>query len=224
LPVLQPYRVPLCLVAIVVITLANLRGVRESGAIFSLPTYFFIATFAVMIGYGIFQAFSGSLGTVAQQPGLQLFGPHGALPADEREPVTLFFLMAAFASGCTALTGVEAISNGVPAFRKPESNNARTTLTVMITILGTMFVGITFLATRVGGRAAHGRRDDPVRDDPVAGGAHGVRRHQRRLLLGASGDLADFAVGGQHGVCRFSALDIADRPRPLPAAAVCLAR
>ncbi len=150
LPGLQPYRVPLCLAAIAVITLANLRGVRESGAIFSLPTYFFIATFAIMIGYGIVQALTGTLGTVVQQPGLALFGPHGAVPAGEQEPVTLFFLMAAFASGCTALTGVEAISNGVPAFRKPESHNARTTLTVMIAILGIMFVGITFLATRVG--------------------------------------------------------------------------
>lgn len=150
LPALQPYRVPLCLAAIGLITLANLRGVRESGAIFSLPTYFFIATFAIMIGYGILQAVSGSLGTVVQRPNLELFGPHGAVAAAEREPVSLFFLMAAFASGCTALTGVEAISNGVPAFRKPESSNARTTLTVMIAILGLMFVGITFLATRVG--------------------------------------------------------------------------
>ncbi len=148
LPGLEPYRVWLCLGAIALITIANLRGVREAGAIFSIPTYFFVVTFSLMIVVGIYRTITGTLPTVSGLQGA-LFGPHGPLPAGDKEPVSLFFLMAAFASGCTALTGVEAISNGVPAFKKPESGNARFTLTIMIVILGLMFAGITFLAHAV---------------------------------------------------------------------------
>lgn len=149
IPALAPYRVPLCLVAILFITLANLRGVRESGALFSYPTYFFIALFSLMILYGIFQAVSGSLPTVSL-PDTPLKGPHGLHSTDDPQAISLFFLMAAFASGCTALTGVEAISNGVPAFKAPEARNASTTLTWMIGILAVMFLGITYLAIQVG--------------------------------------------------------------------------
>ncbi|MCI0407649.1 MAG: APC family permease, partial [Acidobacteria bacterium] len=118
-------------------TLANLRGIRESGAIFAPPTYLFIFCIAALLITGFFR--------------VQILGmnvpPATVLPA--AEPLTLLLLLRAFASGCTALTGVEAISDAVPAFREPESKNASTTLGWMAVILGVMFLGITVLANRL---------------------------------------------------------------------------
>ncbi|MBA3945424.1 MAG: APC family permease [Herpetosiphonaceae bacterium] len=150
IPALEPYRVWICLAVIALITLANLRGVRESGAIFAIPTYFFVVTFVGMILYGLFQFFTGTLSHQVIDLQGPLLGPRGPLNPSSPERSSWFFLLAAFASGCTAMTGVEAISNGVPAFKKPESANARTTLTWMIVILTAMFVGISFLARQVG--------------------------------------------------------------------------
>lgn len=145
--------VPLCLVSIAVITLMNLRGVRESGAAFAIPTYTFVAIMYLMIGYGIYK----------------LLGTHSLVPihtakelADARvanedtgkaisslQPFGLFLLLHAFASGCTALTGVEAISNGVTAFKEPSAKNASTTMVWMATILGSMFLGLSYLAVHI---------------------------------------------------------------------------
>jgi amino acid transporter len=123
--------------------LINLRGVRESGMIFAVPTYFFVATMFATVIVGLFQFFTGALGTVVDPPPLEsLHGMHGA--------VTLFLLLRAFSSGTTALTGVEAISNGIPAFKEPKSKNAGMTLIWMSAILGTLLLGITFLAVQVG--------------------------------------------------------------------------
>jgi len=135
-PVLSPYIIALDVALVVLITLINLRGVRESGSILAFPTYFFVATAMLLIIVGSIKAF-----VVGHQP---LIGQFAPLP--QTEPLTLFLLLRAFATGCSAMTGVEAISNGIPAFQKPETRNAATTLTWMAVILGVLFLGITVLA------------------------------------------------------------------------------
>ncbi len=135
-PILSPYIIALDVVLVVLITLINLRGVRESGSILAFPTYFFVVTAMLLIIVGVIKAF-----VVGHQP---LIGQFAPLP--QTEPLTLFLLLRAFATGCSAMTGVEAISNGIPAFQKPETRNAATTLTWMAVILGALFFGITVLA------------------------------------------------------------------------------
>lgn len=136
-PALGDYRVEIALVCIALITIINLRGVKESGTIFSVPTYIFIASMIGLIGVGLFRTASG--GWVTATPMVET-------AAQAAEPLGVFLLLRAFAAGCTALTGVEAISNGVPAFNRPEPKNASTTLLWMIVTLGTMFLGISVLA------------------------------------------------------------------------------
>ena len=133
-PELHEHRVGLGLLAIAVLTWGNLRGVRESGRIFAVPTYLFVGSLGLVIVTGL---------------GRMLFGageahPPPSIPAVEG--LTLFLLLRAFSSGCTALTGIEAISNGVPAFRPPASKNAATTMIWMAAILGSLFLGLTILA------------------------------------------------------------------------------
>src|SRR5258708_8534340 len=115
----------------------NLRGVRESGTIFALPTYFFIVSALLLIIIGLFKAFVLHHQLVS--------GEYAQVAA--LEPLSIFLILRSFATGCSAMTGVEAISNGVPAFQKPETRNASITLTWMAVILGTLFLGITLLAT-----------------------------------------------------------------------------
>ena len=134
-PTLFPYRPGLCVVAVVGIALANLRGIRESGQLFAVPTYLFIASLGGLIVYGGLGALFDFLPEAPYQrhpPGL--------------EGVGLILFLRAFSSGCTALTGVEAVSDGVPAFKPPEAHNARVVLTWLGVILITLFLGITFLA------------------------------------------------------------------------------
>ncbi len=135
-----PYTVPLGVGAVVLIVLGNLRGIRESGSIFAVPTYAFVGLMYVLIGYGLYQLFLG--GGMTYEP-----------PPSARQPIGeglgLFVLLRAFAQGCTAMTGTEAISNGVPAFKPPESFNARATLVWMGVLLGTMFLGLSFLAVQL---------------------------------------------------------------------------
>jgi len=145
-PALRDHRVGLGLALIGVITLANLRGLKESGTLFAAPTYLYMLSLGALLGWGLFRSFTGSL-----EP----------LPVDEEQlaelkrggtavaGVTLFALMRAFSSGAVALTGVEAISIAVPAFRRPSSRNAATTLVAMVTILGSFFFGISLLAQRL---------------------------------------------------------------------------
>jgi amino acid transporter len=134
---LSPYVVLLDLALVLLMMILNLRGVRESGSIFALPTYFFIVSALLLIVVGLFKAF-----VLHHQPLIGDYAPVKAI-----EPLSLFLLLRSFATGCSAMTGVEAISNGVPAFQKPEARNASTTLTWMALILGTLFLGITLLAT-----------------------------------------------------------------------------
>lgn len=139
-PWLAHYAVEIALFCILVVGLANLRGVKESGAVFAVPTYLFIVSILAMIVWGVSSVLLGSAQTVSQQVAPEL---HGG------EALGLWLVMRAFAAGCTALTGVEAISNGIPAFRQPEAKNAATTLSWMVGILGTMFLGITWLANQL---------------------------------------------------------------------------
>jgi len=142
-PSAKGHTVPLCFFFIAVVALLNLRGAKESGILFAVPTYLFIASMVVLLFTGFFRHFSpGGLPPYApltDQLSGDIVNPHLA-------QVTLFLLLRAFASGCTALTGIEAISDGVPAFRPPESRNAAATLVWMSTILVTLFLGITTLS------------------------------------------------------------------------------
>ena len=137
---LAPYVVIIDVALVAIVTIVNLRGVRESGSIFAIPTYIFIGSALVLIAVGSFKSFflqhNGIIGHFEPVPGI--------------EPLTIFLILKSFAAGCSAMTGVEAISNGVPAFKKPETRNATATLTWMAVILGTLFIGITLLATSFG--------------------------------------------------------------------------
>src|SRR2546428_2323457 len=137
LPALQPYLVPLDLALVVVMTLLNLRGMRESGSIFALPTYFFVVSASLLIIVGLVKAY-----VFLHQPLIGQFTP----TVQAIEPLSIFIILRSFATGCSAMTGVEAISNGIPIFRKPETRNAAITLTWMAMILGSLFLGITLLA------------------------------------------------------------------------------
>jgi len=133
---LYPFRVELAVAAIAFITIANLRGIRESGTIFAIPTYAFIFGMIIMLVLG-FMAWFG----VGPTP----HPVHYPIPP-ATSGLGIFLILRSFSSGCTALTGVEAISDGVPAFKKPEAKNAATTLIWMALVLGTIFLGLTFLA------------------------------------------------------------------------------
>lgn len=141
-PSFFPYRVPLAVGLVLFMMLVNLRGVKESGTVFAVPTYFFLGMLLLTVGSGLTQYLTGSLNAVENPPHL------GKEPI--MQSVSLFLVLHAFSNGTTALTGVEAISNGVPAFKEPRSRNAGITLIWMSTILGILFFGITFLAGRIG--------------------------------------------------------------------------
>ncbi len=137
-PSLGPWQVAIAVVVVAVITLANLRGVREAGNIFAIPTYLFVGTALLMIVLGAWQIIVGGEG--ASYPSMQ------DASIDMASVAILLLAMRAFASGAVALTGTEAIATGVPSFDPPESKNAATTLAVMAVLLATLFIGITFLA------------------------------------------------------------------------------
>jgi amino acid transporter len=140
-PELHPYVVPLDLALVIVMTILNLRGMRESGTVFAFPTYFFIGSAAILIVAGLIKSYF-----FLHQPVIAQFTP----VTQAVEPLTIFLILRAFATGCTAMTGVEAISNAIPVFHKPETKNAAITLTWMACILGTLFLGITLLTLTYG--------------------------------------------------------------------------
>ena len=156
-PVLGGAKLTIALGFLALVALANLRGVREAGTLFAIPTYLFVATMLAMIAAGVGRCL---LGGCPQAP--PLAAAHGA--GEPLQALTLFLVLRAFASGATALTGVEAISNGVPAFRYPQSRNAATTLLVMGVLAVTMFLGISFLASATGATAA----EDPTVTSQIA--------------------------------------------------------
>jgi amino acid transporter len=162
-PVLDSVSAGVGVAVIVLITMINLRGIRESGSIFMLPTYVFLACMVALLGWGLFR-----FG----------FGPPGQpTPVqDAVEPLTLFLMLRAFASGGAALTGVEAISDGVPAFKPPEWVNAQKTLTAMVVILAVTFTGITYLANRM------------ATVPGVAEGGHGAETVVSQIARGVFGE------------------------------------
>jgi len=141
-PGLFDYRVPISVACVMFIMVINLRGVRESGAAFAAPSYFFIAMMLLTIGTGLIRMVTGSLGNVVNPPETEHFG-------EAISGVTAFLILHAFSSGTAALTGVEAISNGITAFKEPRSRNAGITLIWMAFILGLLFMGISFLTREI---------------------------------------------------------------------------
>lgn len=145
-PILFPFRVPIAVGVIILMTVVNLRGVKESGRIFAVPTYFFLGMMFLTLIVGAFQFLTGTLGTVQNVEVIH----HEVLA-----PLSLFLILRAFSSGCTALTGIEAISNGITAFKEPRSHNAAVTLVWMSSILITLFLGITLLANQIQAQPSH---------------------------------------------------------------------
>ena len=167
------WRVPLCLLMIAVMTVANLRGLRESGALFAPPTYVYIVMLMLLIGVGLYRVYVKDLGPIP----LDTLSEEAQELSEGATALTILMLLRAFSSGAVALSGVEAVSNGVPSFRKPAARNAATTLAMMAAILGTCFLGISLLASRLKPLPRRGRSD---RDR-----AHGrarLRRQERAVL------------------------------------------
>ena len=146
-PVLDSYRVVLAVALIMMVMLINLRGVKESGITFAIPTYFFLVMMFTTVIMGFIRYFTGGLGMVANPPPLEV---------EALQPLTLFLILRAFANGTASITGVEAISNGVTAFKEPHSKNAGITLIWMSLILGSLLLGITFLSIQIGAIPAEG--------------------------------------------------------------------
>ena len=140
-PKLFDYRVELGIAFVLLVMLMNLRGVKESGSAFAIPTYFFVVMMFITVGIGMFRYLTGTLGTVINPPDMEALETVAA--------ITPFLILHAFASGTTALTGVEAISNGITAFKEPRSKNAGITLIWMSIILGSLFLSISFLAKEI---------------------------------------------------------------------------
>jgi len=141
---LRQHRVLLGLALIALISIANLRGIKESGRVFAVPTYIYIVSLIALVGYGFYRSF------IAHDISPITVGPDFVGDNLTGGTLGIFVLLKGFSSGAVALTGVEAISNGVPAFRRPESKNAATTLVWMGIILGTLFMGVQILAHRLG--------------------------------------------------------------------------
>ena len=146
---MQDQRVILCLFFVALLTAGNLRGLKESGKLFAAPTYIYIVSLTLLVGYGLFRVFFGEIDPV----------PFDAERAEHVKEIggslSLFLVLRGFSSGAVALSGVEAISNGIPAFRRPESKNAATTLTTMAFILGALFLGVSILARHLAPYPTH---------------------------------------------------------------------
>jgi amino acid transporter len=141
----RSWAVPLCLVCVLLMTLANLRGVKESGALFAGPTYFYIVMLILLILTGLYKIFVQHVGPIPEE----LLSGEASEAKEFTKSLGLYMLLRAFSSGAVALSGVEAVSNGVPAFRKPEPKNASHTLVAMALILGTCFFGVSVLASHL---------------------------------------------------------------------------
>ncbi|HEX2913757.1 MAG TPA: APC family permease [Chloroflexia bacterium] len=176
IPFLNGSQVIMGVSMIFLIMLVNLRGVRESGTIFAIPTYLFIASFLTMLGYGLFRVLTGDYsrinGDVVKPATADIAG-------FSTHPLSIFLLLQAFAAGCAALTGTEAISDGVQAFKKPESRNAATTLVVMGGLLITFFLGTSYLAYHL----------NALPDDPNSKDYETVISEIARYLFGGSSPL-----------------------------------
>jgi len=140
-PQIAAYRVSIAIGLVLFIMLINLRGVKESGLVFSIPTFSFIFAMLVTVGVGMVRYLLGTLGQVVDPPPVEM--------VENLQPLTLFLILLAFSSGTSAMTGIEAVSNGITAFREPRSHNAGVILIWMSTILSVLFLGITFLGVQI---------------------------------------------------------------------------
>jgi amino acid transporter len=182
IPFVADHKVLFCVSAILLVMALNLRGVRESGVAFAVPTYAFIVGVAIMLGWGLFRIYVLGDPLRAESAGFEMHAEHGQIVG-----FALAFLVArSFSSGCAALTGVEAISNGVPAFQKPKSRNAATTLLMLGTIAVSLLMGIIVLAQKIGVQLV----DDPRTQ--LAGTPPGY--HQKTLVA----QLAEAVFGSFH--------------------------
>ena len=209
-PALEPDRVAIAVAMVIFIMVINLRGVKESGKAFALPTYFFVITMVLTVGIGLFRYLTGSLGTVVDPPASSMAGAIGAL--------TPFLLLHAFSSGTSALTGIEAISNGITAFREPRSKNAGITLIWMSGILATLFLSISFLSGQNRRRAIRRRNGD------LSIGPHRLWRAGYPIPGDHCRNGGHPDHGGQYRFCRFSSPGRAARRRRLSPAPVDLPR
>jgi amino acid transporter len=179
-PFIAQHKVLFAVLAILILASMNLRGIRESGTAFAIPTYAFMIGMYIMLAWGLFQIYILGNPLRAESAGFQMHSEHGDITG-----LALVFLIArAFSSGCAALTGVEAISNGVPAFRKPKSRNAATTLLLLGVIAISLFMGIIMLAKETGVKIAE-RPQEQLIGAPA-------NYHQKTLIA----QLADAAVFG----------------------------
>ena len=183
-PFIAQHKVIFAVTAIVLLTAINLRGIRESGTAFAIPTYAFIVGMFLMLAWGFFQIHVLGHHLQAESAGFELQSEHGDIMG-----FALVFLVArAFSSGCAALTGVEAISNGVPAFRKPKSRNAATTLAMLGGLAVVMFMGMIILANETGAKLAE-RPEEQLIGAPAD-------YHQKTLVAQLAGSVFhDFPVG-----------------------------
>jgi len=149
-PFINTHKVLIGVIAILILAAANLRGIRESGTAFAIPTYAFMIGMYIMLGWGLFQIYVLGTPLRAESAAFELHSAHG----DVMGFALVFLVARAFSSGCAALTGVEAISNGVPAFQKPKSRNAATTLLLLGAIAVSLFMGIIMLAKETGVKIA----------------------------------------------------------------------
>ncbi len=198
-PALTPYHVLIALFFVALIAFGNLRGVKESGKIFAAPTYFFIVMMGLMLVVGAVRALGGGIHAqdIHHLKGAVPIGIHGGLNQGLLFGATLCVVLKAFASGGAAVTGVEAISNGVTAFRRPEWLNARKTLFIMGATLGVLFLGLSILSTKVHPIPYINRHAD----GDLPGGQRRLRRGSRRqhpLLHAAGRDHAHPGAGRQH--------------------------
>ena len=167
---LAPYRVELCVGFIAIVTLANLRGLKESGALFAPPTYLYVFSLASLIIVGLYKVYFKDLGPIDHSNEFSKELLNG------QKAMTLFFFLKAFASGAVALTGIEAVADGVPAFEKPEPKNASKTLVWMAVILGTSFMGLSVLAQKL----------EPVKD------------HEGNIKVTVLAQMAEQVYGGRN--------------------------
>ncbi|MCC6168114.1 MAG: APC family permease [Caldilineaceae bacterium] len=197
-PSLQIWRVEVAVILVLFVMVINLRGVKESGIAFAIPSYFFIAMMYLTVGIGFVRLLVGELGTVVDPPPLEI---------EEVASVSLFLLLHAFSSGTAALTGIEAISNGVTAFREPRSRNAAITLVWMALILATLFLGISYLAGEI--RALPSEEETVI--SQVARTALGGRNLLYLAVIGATALILVMAANTAFaGFPRLGALQAAD--------------
>jgi amino acid transporter len=196
-PVLLPAAVPLIAFSILLVMVVNLRGLRESGTLFASPTYIFIGSMLLLIGVGVFELLTGQLHQATDV---------GPLTGLATENMGVFLLCKAFADGCSAMTGTEAVANGVPAFKPVEWKNAQQTMIIMATLLGVMFLGTSFLAVNIG---AH-----PVTAQGVPGAGETVLSQVGRTVFGGRGPLYYILQFSTMGILVLAAnTSFADFPR-----------